>query len=151
VRITSEDLEGSVEKPGKSYNTGSKTSSSSPGTQMGKWSSTLKQLNQVLRQLNEMGIVQTQNVGNQQQTPQQPQSEGGSRPNTQGNQGRSPDENVDSQVNRKFNQAVQLMNMLPQEEDLSEETTLSEAHEWLLQNEQDVKAAMRQFIESGQT
>lgn len=148
MKITSDDLDGSVPEQEKSYQVQGQQQAAgggSTGSSMAKWSSTLRELNQVLQQLNQMGIVQ--GMGGNQQPAQPQQNQQPQQQSREAQQGEGQD--INQQVNQKFQQAVGLMQMLPQEDELSEDTTLGEAEQWLLQNEQSVKEAMRNFVESG--
>jgi hypothetical protein len=117
----------------------------SGGGGLSEWSGTLREINQILQQLNQMGLMQGMGPQQGQQQPQggqqmqQPQ-QGSGASQGQANQ-------IDVQVQQTFKQVQGGLTLLQQQDELGPEATLEETQKYVMQNEQQLKQVIKTFIQ----
>jgi len=115
---------------------------SQAGGGLQKYSSMLREVNQIISQLNDMGIMQQMNMGQQQNQAANPGQAEQNMQQTQGNQGT----NSDMQTQQVFKQVQGGLNLLMQQEELGPDATLEETQQYVMQNEQELKQVIKQFV-----
>lgn len=126
---------------------------SSSGGGLSEWSGTLREINQILQQLNQMGIMQGMGPqqGQQQGMGQQPQPQqqgGQQQPQQQAAQAQG--DQLDMQAQQVFKQLQGGLNLLQQQDELGPEATLEETQQYTLQNEQELKEIIKTFVQQQQ-
>lgn len=119
---------------------------SQAGGGLQKYSNMLREVNQIISQLNDMGIMQQMNMGQQQNQAANPGQAGQNMQQTQRNQGT----NSDMQTQQVFKQVQGGLNLLMQQEELGPDATLEETQQYVMQNEQELKQVIKQFVKQQQ-
>lgn len=156
VKLTSDDLDGNIESPQPSYQQNQEPTQTAQGSGAGgaqgslqKYNGILSEVNQLLQQLDNLGIMQTPG-GQQQQAPGQPgpqqtQQQQPQASEPQGQQQEQQGQDIDALVNQSYSQLMQFVNLMQTE--LGEDGTLEETEKYMVENEQGMKGLIRQQIE----
>jgi len=159
MRITSDELDGQVEQEQPSYSTGQTQTTAQTGQQgaqgsLQKYNGILSEVNQLLQQLDNLGIMQ--NPAAQGQQPQQgpaPQTAG--QPGAQGQQQQqqqaseqqqAQQQDMDQLVDQSYRQLMQFVNLMQGE--LGEDASLNDTEKYMVENEQGLKSIIKQQIEA---